>query len=94
MNVMNAIHALDQPVPSVIRLPQLRKRLLILGTGQQAKELGQVLVAQRDSRYKVIGFLDRDPTRVGERLVNSGIIGTFEQLFEIVEHHDVRAIAI
>jgi sugar transferase (PEP-CTERM system associated) len=94
MNVMNAIPALDQPVPSVIRLPRLRKRLLILGSGQQAKELGRVLVAQRDSRYKVIGFLDRDPARVGERLVNPSIIGTYEQLFEIVEHHDVRTIAI
>ncbi|HZC81378.1 MAG TPA: TIGR03013 family XrtA/PEP-CTERM system glycosyltransferase [Nitrospiraceae bacterium] len=94
MNVMNASHALNQPTPSVIRLPRLRKRLLILGTGQQAKELGHVLVAKWDSRYKVIGFLDRDPTRVGERLVNPGIIGTYEQLFEIVEHHDIRAIAI
>ncbi len=94
MNVMNAMLALDQPAPSVIRLPRFRKRLLILGVGQQAKELGQVLVAQRDSRYKVIGFLDRDPTRVGERLVNPAIIGTFEQLFEIVERHDVRTIAI
>src|SRR6267143_2077282 len=54
MNVMNAVPALDRPAPSVIRLPRLRKRLLILGAGQQAKELGQVLVAQRDSRYKVI----------------------------------------
>ncbi len=94
MNVTDALPALDQPAPRVIRLPRLRKRLLILGTGQQAKELGQVLVAQRNSRYKMIGFLDRDPTRVGERLVNPGIIGTFEQLFEIVEYHDVRTIAI
>jgi len=94
MNVMNAMLALDQPAPSVIRLPRFRKRLLILGVGQQAKELGQVLVAQRDSRYKVIGFLDRDPARVGIRLVNPAIIGTFEQLFEIVERHDVRTIAI
>jgi len=94
MNVMNVIHALNQPVPNVMRLPRLRKRLLILGTGQQAKELGQLLVAQRNSRYDVIGFLDRDPTRVGVRLVNPAIIGTFEQLFEIVERHDVRTIAV
>jgi sugar transferase (PEP-CTERM system associated) len=79
MNVMKAI---------------LCKRVLILGSGQHAKELGQVLVTQRDSRYEVIGFLDRDPTRVGERLVNPGIIGTYEQLFEIVERHDVRTIAV
>ena len=94
MNAMKATHALDQPVPSVMHLPRLRKRILILGAGQQAKELGQVLVAQLVSRYEVIGFLDRDPTRVGERLVNPAIIGTFEQLFEIVERHDVRTIAV
>ena len=66
------------------RLPRRRKPLPILGAGQQAKELGQLLVAQRNARYKVVGFLDRDSTRVGERLVNPSIIGTLEQLFEIV----------
>ena len=91
---MNAIQALYQPAPSAMGLGRRRKRLLILGAGNQAKELGQVLVAQRDSRYEVIGFLDRDPARVGERLVNPAIIGTFAQLFEIVERHDVRTIAV
>jgi hypothetical protein len=33
MNVTNAIPALDQPAPRVIRLPRLRKRLLILDRG-------------------------------------------------------------
>jgi hypothetical protein len=35
--------------------------------------------------YAVMGFLDRDFKRVDERPVNLGIIGTYDQLFEIAE---------
>ena len=43
---------------------------------------------------EVIGFLDRDLKRIGERLVNPGIIGTYDQLFEIVEKNNVQTIAV
>jgi hypothetical protein len=46
MNIMKAIPALNQPAPSVMRLPRLRKRVLILVSGQHAKELGQVLLSR------------------------------------------------
>lgn len=80
----------QQFVPSEIRLPLPRKRVLILGAGQLAKELGQILVAKRDS-FEVIGFLDRDVAKVGERLF---IIGTYEQLFELVERYRISLIAV
>ena len=70
------------------------QRLLILGTGQLAKDLCQVLLSKRGCLFDVVGFLDRDSNRVGERLVNPGIIGTFEQLFETVERHRVQTIAV
>ena len=94
MNLMKVMPALCHLATEPVRLPRLRKRLLILGADRQAKELGQVLLAHPDSPYEVIGFLDRDPSRVGERLVNPSIIGTFEQLFEIAEHHQVHTIAV
>jgi sugar transferase (PEP-CTERM system associated) len=78
---------------SAIRLPRYRTRLLILGTGKLAKELAEVLIANRRHGYRVVGFLDRNPARVGESL-NPGIIGAYDQLFEIVERHRIQTIAV
>jgi len=77
-----------------IRLPRHRTRLLILGTGRLAKELAEVLVSERNHAYKVVGFLDRDRARIGESLVNPGIIGAYDQLFETVERHRINTIAV
>ncbi len=78
---------------SVLR-PTIKKRVLILGTGQLAKELCQSVIAKRTRAYKVVGFLACDVSHVGQRLVNPSIIGTFEQLYEIVEQHSVGTIAV
>jgi len=91
---MNALTTFQQLSAIAIRFAGLRNRLLILGTGQLAKDLCQVLLSKRGSLFDVVGFLDRDSSRVGERLVNPGIIGTFEQLFETVERHRVHTIAV
>jgi len=91
MNVSTAFQHLST---TTVRFAGLRKRLLILGTGQLAKDLCQVLISKRGRLFDVVGFLDREPNRVGERLVNPGIIGTFEQLFEIVERCQIQTIAV
>jgi len=82
-----------QGFSGTIRLPRYRTRLLILGTGKLAKELAEVLIANRRHGYRVVGFLDRNPVRVGESL-NPGIIGVYDQLFEIVERHRIQTIAV
>ena len=91
---MNALTTFQHLSATAIRFAGLRKRLLILGTGQLAKELCQALMSKRGSLTEVVGFVDRDSTRVGERLVNPGIIGTYEQLFEVVERYHVHTIAV
>jgi len=77
-----------------IHFPALRKRVLILGSGSLAKDLCQVLLSRRGSISEVVGFLDRDGSRVGERLVNPSIIGTLDQLYECVERHRITTIAV
>ena len=90
----NALKTLQHLSGMTIRFVGLRKRLLILGTGQLAKDLCQVLMSKRGGLSEIVGFIDRDTNRVGERLVNPGIIGTFDQLFEIVERCQVQTIAV
>ena len=72
----------------------LKKRLLILGSGELAKDLCHVLTSKCRGSVEVVGFVDHDAMRVGERLMDARIIGTYESLFEIVERHQVQAVAV
>ncbi len=81
-------------VAESISRPLMRKRVLILGAGRLAKELCRSTLSKRAQMCEVVGFLDRDSSRIGERLVNPGIVGTYEQLFEIVERRRVDTIAV
>ena len=90
----NKVSVVDRRVNEASRFPAFKRRLLILGAGHLAKDLCQVLLSKGFGSTKIVGFLDKDANRVGEKLVNPGIIGTYEQLFEIVEHHNIGAVAV
>jgi sugar transferase (PEP-CTERM system associated) len=64
----------------VLLRDSLVENVLILGTGEQAKELAREILERKDDGYRVVGFLTDDPSRVGERLVNPSIIGTLDQI--------------
>ena len=70
------------------------QRILILGTGDLAKDLCQALISKKRPLVSVVGFLDQNPKRVGERLVNPGIIGTMDQVLTLVEKHRINKIAV
>lgn len=77
------------------RMPGLKKQLLILGTGQLAFDLCQVIRSKPWLMLHVVGFLDGAAEEVEERLVeHRGIIGTYDQLAQVVKQHRVDTIAI
>jgi sugar transferase (PEP-CTERM system associated) len=76
------------------RMAGPKKRLLILGTSQLAVDLCRVVRSQNRWLIDIVGFLDGNMERVGERLVNPGIIGTYDQLFQVIEQHHVSTIAV
>jgi sugar transferase (PEP-CTERM system associated) len=81
--------------PSIRRsLSVLSRRVLILGVGRLATDLCGVLLKGRLGKWEIVGFLDKDPHRIGEKLLNPKIIGTYDQLFEIVERCQVQIIAV
>ena len=75
-------------------MPGLKKRLLIIGTGGLAVDLCQVILSRRRWGANIIGFLDGNAERVGEQLVKPGIIGTYDQLAQLVEQHRVDTIVV
>jgi len=67
----------------------LKRRVLIVGTGSLAMELSKAFASNRRA-VVVVGFLDRELSRHSEVKV----LGTYENLREIVERHQVGMIAI
>jgi sugar transferase (PEP-CTERM system associated) len=91
---MAALSLFPAQASGLWRMPGLKKRLLILGTGQLAVDLCHVILSQNRWLVDIVGFLDGTNERVGERLVSPGIIGTYDQLAQLVEQHHVDTIVI
>ena len=71
-----------------------RERILILGTGQVGVDLCRKLLARTDLNFEIVGFLDEDSRRIGERLVNPGIIGVISDLGSIVSAQRVNRVIV
>jgi sugar transferase (PEP-CTERM system associated) len=82
---------LSQPLLSKL---YRKKRVLILGDGLLAQDVARVLVFDRSHRYDVKGFLSYNAARIGTSLVNPGVIGTTDQLFELSEKFNIEMIAV
>jgi sugar transferase (PEP-CTERM system associated) len=76
------------------RLSGLKKRLLILGTGELAIDLCHIIRSKNRCLVDIVGFLDGRADRVGERLVNLDIIGTYDQLTKTVNRYHVDTIVV
>ena len=73
---------------------KLEERILIVGTGDTARKVTRQILAQRDFAYRVVGFIDDDRRRIGERLVNPAIVGTYEDITALVAKHQIDRIVV
>jgi sugar transferase (PEP-CTERM system associated) len=72
-----------------------RERLLLVGTNPAAVALARELHERReDLGVQIVGFIDADPSRVGEPLINPGIIGTIEDIPAIVRARGVDRVVV
>ena len=72
----------------------MQERILVVGTGEAARKVVRQILDQREFAYRVIGFVDDDPKRVGERIVNPGIIGTHDDISALVARHHINRIVV
>jgi sugar transferase (PEP-CTERM system associated) len=71
-----------------------RQRVLFLGTGKIGIDLCRKLLQRSDLNFEIKGFLDDDPRRVGETVVNPKVIGTIDELPDIVERERISRIVV
>ena len=85
---------------STTRLSQLRgiqwptKRILVIGAGELAVRVAEALRSQKLRLVSVVGFLAAVPSQVGVSLPGGSIIGTYDQVAEMVENLNVDAVTI
>jgi sugar transferase (PEP-CTERM system associated) len=73
---------------------KLQERILVVGTGETARKVVRQILDQREFAYRVIGFIDDDANRIGERIVNPGIVGTPADIASLIERHHVDRIIV
>ncbi len=77
-----------------LRLDSFIEKVVVLGTGPAAAEIAREISHQKRQSYEVVGFLSEDRTEVGQRLVNSSVIGTYGDLTELTESQRVNTVVV
>ena len=70
------------------------ERVLFVGTGETARKVARQILDQHEFAYRVIGFIDEDAARVGERIVNPAIVGTPADIDRLIAEHHVDRIVV
>ena len=73
---------------------RMQERILVVGTGETARKVVRQILDQREFAYRVVGFIDDDPARIGERIVNPGIVGTPADIPSLIVRHQIDRIIV
>ncbi len=72
-----------------------RERLLLVGTNAASMTLARELHDRRaELGVVIVGFVDPDPAKVGEPMINPGVIGTIEDIPSIVRARAVDRVVV
>jgi sugar transferase (PEP-CTERM system associated) len=68
--------------------------LLVLGTGNLAREAVREILRHPELGIKVVGFVDDNPELVGVSIVNPKVVGLYEDLPKLVADHRIDRIVV
>jgi len=74
--------------------PELGERILIIGSGPFAVEIAKETLQRKDAGYRVIGFVDNDPSLVGKSLINPKVIGVTSELAALVRTQKIDRLVV
>lgn len=66
--------------------------VLIVGADTQARELADKIGNGKGNSFKIMGFLDKDASEIGLKIGTSTIIGTYDQLQDILEAYVIHQV--
>ena len=87
-------HVVHVLTPGWTPLGQHTRRLLILGSGPRALSLYHSILGQPESAYRLVGFVDSRSTQEMDGTVATQLIGSLEQLEEILTSRVIDEVLI
>ena len=73
---------------------QAESRTLVVGAGAAGRMVAEEMRLRPEHGYRVVGFLDDDPSKLGSRILDIPVLGSISDLVDTVKTHDVRDIVI
>jgi sugar transferase (PEP-CTERM system associated) len=78
----------------VATLEGFTERTLIIGTDVSAQAVARQILKQQDFPYEIVGFIDEDPRRIGQSVVNPCVVGTPDDIERIVTTQGINRIVV
>lgn len=69
--------------------PRLLRRVLIIGAGNAGETLVRVLSEQSPPPLNVIGLIDDDPQKMGQKIGDAPVIGDSQSLIRIIQDQEI-----
>ncbi|MEK7845815.1 MAG: TIGR03013 family XrtA/PEP-CTERM system glycosyltransferase [Nitrospinota bacterium] len=71
------------------------RRVLIIGSGELAKKIGgEIFNNHEEYGLRLFGFIDDDPVKLGQSIVNPGVIGGYGDITRIVNTENIDSIIV
>jgi FlaA1/EpsC-like NDP-sugar epimerase len=71
-----------------------QKSTLIAGAGQAGSELVRQLKQNPELDYRVVGFVDDDPTKLGIKIHGTKVLGTTENMSALINKYKIQSVLI
>ncbi len=79
----------------IININAFDERILILGTGDTAKDIAKRILNKEKVGYDIAGFISVDDSiKVGTSLVNPKVLGKYNQMCEIIERDNISKVIV
>jgi sugar transferase (PEP-CTERM system associated) len=74
--------------------PLIGERILIVGSGDFAREIAREVLGRPDAGYRIVGFVDDKPELVGVSIVNPRVLGLTTEMGAVVKRENVDRIIV
>ncbi len=74
--------------------PEIGEKILVVGTGQAARETAEAVFERRDAGYRIVGFVTENGIKPNTKIGETSVLGTTDELEGIVRNEKIDRIVI
>ncbi|MEP6903793.1 MAG: TIGR03013 family XrtA/PEP-CTERM system glycosyltransferase, partial [Actinomycetota bacterium] len=74
--------------------PEIGEKILVVGTGQAARDTVEAVFERRDAGYRIVGFVTENGIKPNTKIGETTVLGTTDELERIVKSEKIDRIVI